>query len=84
MAVGTIVSPPLRTKKTEVLNSVSEKFDVVINFVCRPDCATRCPDTCSNVSLSVSGFQDKFHMKTDRLNKTDALCNVVGGPHPIS
>lgn len=80
LAIGRIVSLPLRKKKPKVLNSVSEKFDVMVNFMYWPDYAMGCPDIWSNVIVSVSGIWDKFN----RLNKTDALRNNGGGPHLIS
>lgn len=42
-------------------------FDVMVNFMCRPDCATGCPDIWSNVIPSISVFLDKFNIETDRL-----------------
>lgn len=58
LAVGRILSPPLRwEEKIKVFNFVSEKFGVMVNFMCQLHWATGCPDIWSNIILSVSvGF----------------------------
>ena len=46
---------------------------IIFNFICQPDCATRCPDICINFILNVSVwiFVNEIYIWIGRLSKAD-------------